>query len=45
VPSRIAFQYQLFGDFSCDLVVGDSVRHTGLFVEWKDATAGSLFRQ
>jgi hypothetical protein len=40
----IAFQYQLFGDFSCDLVVGDSVSKSYGFIEWEDATAGCLFR-
>ena len=23
-PDRIAFEYDLFGDFACDLVIGDS---------------------
>jgi hypothetical protein len=41
----LAFDYQLFGDFSCDLVVGDSARKSFGLVEWEDATAGSLFRQ
>lgn len=40
----VAFQYQLFGDYGCDLVVGDSVRKTYGFIEWEDATPGSLFR-
>lgn len=40
-----AFQYQLFGDFGCDLVVGDADTCTCCFVEWEDATAGSLFRR
>lgn len=42
---RLAYEYQPFGDFSCDLVVGDSVTKTYGFVEWEDATATSLFRQ
>jgi len=41
----VAYQYQLFGDFSCDLVVGDSLGKFYGFVEWEDATAGCLFRQ
>jgi hypothetical protein len=41
----LAFQYQLFGDYSCHVVVGDPVRKTYGFVEWEDATLGSLFRQ
>ena len=40
----VAAQYQLFGDFGCDLAVGDSRRHVFGFVEWEDATARSLFR-
>lgn len=40
----VAFQYQLFGDFSCDQVVGDSTRHVYGFIEWEDASANSLFR-
>jgi len=42
---RLAFQYPLFGDFVCDLVIGDSTRHSWCFVEWEDATANSIFRQ
>src|SRR5208282_4439787 len=41
----LAYQYQLFGDYNCDLVVGDSVNHSFLFTEWEDATVASLFRQ
>jgi hypothetical protein len=39
----VAYQYQLFGDFTCDLVVGDSRRKTYVLVELEDATGGSLF--
>src|SRR5262245_38557685 len=41
----VAFQYQLFGDFGCDQVVGDSTRHIYGFIEWEDATANTLFRR
>jgi hypothetical protein len=41
----LAYQYQLFGDFSCDLVVGDSQSKSYGFIEWEDGTAGCLFRQ
>jgi hypothetical protein len=41
----VAFQYQLFGDFSCDLVVGDSVHKAYGFIEWEDATATSVFKR
>jgi hypothetical protein len=40
---RLAFQYPLFGDFTCDIAVGDSVKHTYCFVEFEDAGPNSLF--
>lgn len=42
---RIAFQYQLFGDFACDLVVGDSAQKVYVFVEFEDGLPTSLFRR
>jgi hypothetical protein len=42
---RIAFEYDLFGDFSCDLAVGDSVKRAYNFVEFEQADAQSLFRR
>ena len=39
----LAWEYDLFGDFACDLVVGDSVRKTFTFVEFEDAGPNSLF--
>lgn len=41
----IAFEYDLFGDFACDLVVGDSGTRTYGFVEFEDAAANSIFVQ
>jgi hypothetical protein len=40
---RIAFEYPLFGDFTCDLVVGDSAGSAFCFVEFEDAGPQSLF--
>ena len=40
---RIGLEFDLFGDFACDLVVGDSISHNYLFVEFEDASPGSLF--
>src|SRR5579883_1583789 len=40
---RIAFEYPLFGDFACDLVVGDSAGRAFCFVEFEDAGPQSLF--
>lgn len=42
-PDRIANEYDLFGDFACDLVVGDSKSKTFLLIEFEDASPGSLF--
>lgn len=44
VYDLVAPQYQLFGDFGCDLVAGDSRRCSYGFIELEDATATSLFR-
>jgi hypothetical protein len=41
--NRIAFEYPLFGDFTCDLVVGDSVKRAYCFTEFEDAGPNSLF--
>ncbi|NET59170.1 MAG: DUF4263 domain-containing protein [Symploca sp. SIO2E6] len=44
-PDRIAFEYDLFGDFACDLVIGDSTRRAYCFVEFENAVENSIFRQ
>ena len=45
VYDRIAVEYPLFGDFTCDLVVGDSARNTYCLIEFEDAGPTSLFIQ
>src|SRR5207244_1348227 len=40
---RIAFEFPLFGDFTCDLAVGDSVKHAYCFIDFEDAGPNSLF--
>ena len=45
VPDRIAFEYDLFGDFAADLAVGDAAAGHYCFVEFEDATPASLFVQ
>lgn len=40
---RLAFEYQLFGDFACDLVVGDSLTGWYCFIEFENADASSVF--
>jgi hypothetical protein len=39
----IAYEYDLFGDFACDFVVGDSRRNAYCFVEFEDAKKNSIF--
>ena len=41
---RLAFEYPLFGDFVCDLVVGDSKQGCYCFVEFEDASPTSIFQ-
>jgi Domain of unknown function (DUF4263) len=38
-----AHEYALFGDFLCDLVVGDSTTKRYVFVEFEDAAPNSIF--
>jgi Domain of unknown function (DUF4263) len=39
----LAYEYPLFGDFRCDLAIGDSVTRATTFVELEDAGPRSLF--
>lgn len=40
---RIAYEYNLFGDFVCDLVLGNTQTHSYCFVEFEDAGENSIF--
>jgi hypothetical protein len=40
---RLAFEFPLFGDFRCDLAIGDSVSRSCTFVEFEAASPRSLF--
>lgn len=40
---RLAVEFDLFGDFSCDLAIGDSTSHNYCFVEFEDASPKSVF--
>ena len=42
---RLGFEFDLFGDFACDLVVGDSVTKTFGFIEFEEAGPSSIFVQ
>jgi len=39
----VAHEYNLFGDFCCDLVVGDSRSHAFAFIEFEDGKSDSIF--
>ena len=43
--NRIAFEFDLFGDFACDVVVGDAERRAFLFIEFEDARRDSVFKR
>ena len=41
----LAYEYQLFGDFACDLVVGDAKRQAYGFIELEEATPTSIYHR
>jgi hypothetical protein len=41
----VAYEYDLFGDFTCDLVVGDSESRAYGFIEFEGAAPRSIFVQ
>jgi hypothetical protein len=42
---RIAYEFDIFGDHTADLVVGDATRRTYSFIEFEDASPESIFRK
>lgn len=42
-PDRLAHEYEIYGDFVADLVVGDSSVHHYLLVEFEDGRDDSVF--
>src|SRR6185503_20484208 len=44
-PDRIAHEYQIYGDFVADLIVGDSTAHRYLLVEFENGAPDSVFKQ
>jgi len=42
---RIAWEFDIFGDFACDLVVGEWARGEYCFIEFEDARAESVFER
>jgi hypothetical protein len=43
--NRIAWEFDIFGDFACDLVVGEWERGEYCFVEFEDARSDSIFEK
>lgn len=43
VNEKIAFEFDLFGDFASDIAVGDLNSNTYCFIEFEDAKANSIF--
>jgi hypothetical protein len=43
--NRLAVEYDLFGDFTCDLVVGNVAHREYVFVEFEDAEPDSVFKR
>jgi hypothetical protein len=44
-PDVIAHEYPIYGHFRADLLIGDSVRHQYLLVEFENGTTKSIFRK
>lgn len=42
---RLAYEFDFFGDYAADLAIGDSRRGEYCFVEFEDASPGSIFRK
>jgi hypothetical protein len=45
VADRIAWEFDIFGDFACDLAVGEWARGAYCFIEFEDARRESVFRR
>ena len=45
VPNKIAFEFDIFGDFACDLAVGNSDNNAYCLIEFEDARKNSLFQE
>lgn len=41
--NRVAFEFDIFGDFTADLAVGDSRKKSYCFIEFEDARLNSVF--
>jgi len=44
-PNKLAYEYELFGDFSVDMIVGDSASRYYVLIEFQAGTTNSTFRK
>jgi len=44
-PDRFAHEFQIYGDFVADLIVGNSAVHRYVLVEFEDGAPDSIFKQ
>jgi hypothetical protein len=42
---RIAWEFDIFGDFACDLAIGEKDRGAYCLIEFEDATSNSIFQK
>jgi hypothetical protein len=42
---KLAFEYDIFGDFNSDLAIGDSIEKAYAFIEFEDAKKESIFKK
>jgi hypothetical protein len=45
IPDRVATEFDIFGDHTADVAVGDSQSHQYCFIELEDATRDSIFKK
>jgi len=43
--NRISYEYDLFGDFKADLVIGDIQNESFAFIEFEDGKSNSIFKK
>lgn len=44
-PDRLAHEFQIYGDFVADLIVGDSTEHRYVLIEFENGAADSIFKK
>lgn len=44
-PDRLAHEFQIYGDFVADLIVGDSTDHRYVLIEFENGTPTSIFQK